>query len=803
MVHYTGRAVARMFLPCRVVMTAPSPPFSSAIIDQIVKDTMPLGYIIWDADGSGLACSPSVVELFGLKTPQEVFDNWENLSPPIQPSGHCSGIWKEIISLADINERIVFEWQHQTADGKPLPIEVVCLRHDLNGEEIFIAYLHDLRDLKRVQKDLDTGHPRLTSILRSCPICFAVLLEDQFTFVTPFMSNFLDVKVGDSFSTLIGDQSVAEKLIGEIQDNEIVSWIPVTIRTKYGEDKEMLAYTLPFEGRGTAEIIVWLIDVTQSRRLENELKAAKELAESATKAKSEFLANMSHEIRTPMNAIIGLTHLVLQTRLEEQQIEYIETVQQSAHILLRLINDILDFSKIEAGRMILEYREFSIGSIISEISAVISIPIQKKNLEFKVDVDENLPPSIMGDSVRLHQVILNLLTNAVKFTEKGTVRLKVEVVESDMLSLVVRFSVTDSGIGLTPIQIKGLFQPFSQASASTTRKFGGTGLGLAISRQIVKLMHGEISCSSEPGQGATFTFTARFGVPLEGEVITVDETTEIRTDALLIGDNHRDLTTVQHYIELLRSKTYVIGAEPAKFKEFLEAGKMAEVDFIVFDYLDPRNNFVPLFKMMQEKCLDPMPVCILSAHPELESVLNELGIEDSVLIIEKPVVAGDLFNIVAKVSDIKKELRQQKKTLDSQISSRNTQGVDIPKSIRGARILLAEDNKINQMVATGLLKVEGFETTVADNGKIALELLKKQPFDLILMDVQMPEMDGYEATRAIRADERFKHIPILAMTANAMTGDREASLEAGMNDHIAKPIDPKLLYSALVRWIRK
>ena len=779
--------------------------FSPEIIDQLVKDTMPFGYMVWDTEGNGIDCSSSVAELFGLKTSQEVFDNWENLSPPLQPTGLSSGVYfREVVALADVRGKLVFEWEHKTIDGKPLPIEVTLIRHSIRNEHFLVAYLHDLRELKKSQHDENIAEYWFTSILRSCPICFAILSGDRFSFVTPFMHNFIGANVGDTFSTILADQESAEILNKELRENEVVSWIPVTIRTHYGEIKEMLAYTLFFDGfTDDQETIIWLIDMTQSRRLERELKAAKEIAESNTKAKSEFLANMSHEIRTPMNAIIGLTHLALRTPLTEQQMEYVETVQQSAHILLRLINDILDFSKIEAGRMILEYREFSIGSILSELTAFISPLIQKKNLEFQVEVDESLPPTIMGDSVRLHQVILNLLTNAIKFTVKGTIRLNIEVVESDTLSIVLRCSVSDSGIGMTPAQIKGLFQPFSQASVATTRQFGGTGLGLAISKQIVELMHGEIYCQSNRGEGTTFTFTARFGIPLEGEIVSVDESTEVRTDALLAGDCPQDQSTMRHYIELLGVKVYQAGAELTKFKEILDSRKIEDVGFIIFDFSDLWKGFVPLYTAMQEKRLNPMPLCVVTEHPDLNAVLDPLGIKDSVLTLKKPVVAGDLFNIIAKVTAYKEELRLKKSRMDDPSSPRRKGDVSIPNSIRGAKILLAEDNKINQMVAKELLKVEGFETTVAENGRIAIEMLKTQKFDLVLMDVQMPEMDGFEATRAIRADELLKDIPILAMTANAMAGDRELSLEAGMNDYIAKPIDPKILYNALVKWIRK
>jgi len=795
----------RLFAATSAFMPGDLSEFSSETIDRLVRSTMPLEYILWDISGNGIDCSAGVPQFFGLQTPQEVFNHWTLLSPPIQPSGHSSEkFFRDIATLTNANGQIVFEWQHQTIDGKPLSVEVTCIRHSFHGRDFVITYLRDLRGPEQNTHELDTDHHRLMSIIRSCPICFAILLDDRFTFVTPFLSNFLGVKTGDTFTSLVVTPELPEEWHRETDDNGFVSWVPVTIRTPSGDIKEMLANFIYFdEGAGGTERIVWLVDVTQSRRLESELITAKEHAEAASKTKSEFLANMSHEIRTPMNAIIGLTHLALLTPLTKQQTEYIETAQRSAQMLLQLINDILDFSKIEAGRMNMEYREFSIGSVISDVTATVSVLLQKKQLEFQVEVDENIPLTVMGDSVRLHQVILNLLTNAIKFTNTGSVRLNIESVEMDVLSIIIRFSVTDTGIGMTPIQIKGLFQPFSQASTATTRLFGGTGLGLAISKRLVEAMHGKISCQSEPGKGTTFTFTAQFGIPLEGDRITIEESSEIQVSALLVGDSPSEQATMRHYIELLRSKVYQVGAEPEEFKKILDTEQIRQIDFIVFDFLDLRKDFIPLYTMLREKRLEPMPLCVVTKHAELEAVFDELDIKDSIHILKKPVIASDLFNVITMTTDHKKKMLYEKKASDSQIAAAGKQAVHIPDSIRGAKILLAEDNKINQMVATELLKHKGFEAVVADNGRIVLELLQEHKFDLILMDVQMPEMDGFETTRIIRADPRFSSIPILAMTANAMAGDRDVCLKAGMNDHIAKPIEPNILYRLLVKWLQK
>ena len=788
-------------------MSGNIPVFSSKAIDHLLGDPVPLGHIYWDTNGNGLDCCPNVIKLFGLNSPKEIFDNWQRLSPQYQPNGHLSEeYYLELLSLADLSGRVVSDWQHQTILGEMVPTEITCVRHNFKGSIILIASLRDLRvSMQSPENGAYAKTSWFVSVLRSCPICFALLSGDTFVFVTPFMNNFLGVGVGDSFSSLIADPLEAEQ--GISPQDDVISWIPLTIRTRFGEYKEMIAHIIYFdlpegdEQLGSApERIIWLVDVTQNRKLERELKTAKELAEASTKAKSEFLAAMSHEIRTPMNAVTGLTHLILRTALTEQQRKYIETVQQSSQILLRLINNILDFSKIEVGRMTLEYQEFSIEPIITDISAVLNETIRQKNLEYRVELAKNLPPTMMGDPTRLHQVILNLLTNAIKFTEEGIIRLTVDVVESDVLSAMIRFSITDTGIGMTPLQIKGLFKPFTQASVSTTRRFGGTGLGLTIAKQLVELMQGDIECRSEPGKGTTFTFTARFGIPLENEIIDIDEVTEIRTDALLVGDCPENQTSMRHYIELLKAKVYQIGGQLAEFTEILYSERINDVDFVIFDYENFRQDFVPAYTAMQERNLDPMPMCIVTEHPDLDAVLDELSIKDLTLIIPKPIAASDLFNVIAKVATHKEELRQEKK-----LASRNKMSgddeVEIPDHIRSARILLVEDNKINQMVAVELLKTEGFEATLADNGRIAVELLQKQEFDLVLMDINMPEMDGVEATRVIRSSERFKKLPILAMTASAMVEDRDIAMQSGMDDYIAKPIDPKVLFRALVKWL--
>jgi CheY-like chemotaxis protein/nitrogen-specific signal transduction histidine kinase len=565
----------------------------------------------------------------------------------------------------------------------------------------------------------------------------------------------------------------------------------------------MLANVSFIDYYGTKAVMLWLIDVTKMYATEAELRLARTAAEASARTKSEFLANMSHEIRTPMNAILGMAGLALRTELTLKQREYIEAAEQSARLLLRIINDILDFSKIEAGRMVMEYREFSLNEVIDELDALVAESAHKKNLTLTFELAEGLPVYLMGDSVRLRQVLVNLVSNAVKFTSEGAVRVNISTVEQDGLSALLRFTVHDSGIGMTPEQMKTLFKPFSQADTSTTRKYGGTGLGLAICKSIVSMMKGEIGCESRAGKGTAFTFTARFGLPLEGDVL--EDFSEIRTDALLLGDNDSSLAVIRNYLELLKCKVVEQCETKEKFGVFLETDKMGEADFIIFDFNDFEKNGIPVYEALKDKELTSLPVLVFSDHSELNRFLKEMDIVNSAHVIQKPIIVSDLFNILMQVTAEKKKalMDTKKKPRTAGRTRQASTAFKLPEHVRGARILLAEDNRINQMVATEMLKLEGFNVDVAGNGRIVLEMLRENQYDLVLMDIQMPEMDGFETTKVIRSDPKYNSLPILAMTAHAMTGDRELSLEAGMNDHITKPIDQALLFNAIVKWVRR
>ncbi|MDR1141228.1 MAG: response regulator [Planctomycetaceae bacterium] len=770
-----------------------------------IFDAMPQCYLSLDLNGTLRGCNAAALQFFGINKLTDSLRQISALSPKFQSNGRRS---EELVpeKIAEVLKegRIVFDWIHQKIDGEQIPTKVTLVRLEQEEHCILVAYIQDLRELKQIQGERDQERFLLRNILNTSPVCFTVIdSQDTIVFVTPFTTEFLGMNIGNAFSNYLVDQKVKERLKKELEQNGLVNWHPVTMKTQNGIIKEMLANLFFIDYYGTKTVMVWLIDVTEIRHAEMELRLARDTAEASVRAKSEFLANMSHEIRTPMNAILGLANLALRTELTPKQHEYIEAAEQSARLLLRIINDILDFSKIEAGRMMMEYHEFSLNEVIDDLDALVAESATKKNLALSFELAKGVPIHLMGDSVRLRQVLVNLVGNAIKFTSEGSVRVFIDVVEQDGLSILLRFAVSDSGIGITPDQMRLLFRPFSQADTSTTRKYGGTGLGLAISKSIVSMMKGEIGCESQPGQGTTFTFTARLGLPLEGDML--EDFSEIRTDVLLLGDQHDSLSAIRNYLELLKCKVVAQYENLNEFEVFLNLNRMNEIDFVIFDFDDLEHNGLSMYKTLCDKNFTNAPLVAFSSHPELGRFLKEGEIANSIHLIQKPIVVSDLFNILMLVtSEKKKSMIESKKKSHSQGETRHSStSFELPESIRGAKILLAEDNRINQMVATEMLKMEGFSVDVAANGRIALEMIQNNHYDLVLMDIQMPEMDGLEATKIIRSDSRFSHLPILAMTAHAMTGDRELSIEAGMNDHITKPIDQALLFNALVKWIRK
>lgn len=687
-----------------------------------------------------------------------------------------------------------------------ISLENALLYADLQREQTAIRELNETLEQRVVERTAEAryAHKRLIDMTEALPVVVFQFREQpngerSFTFIGGNVQEILGVSAAEIFAntearwgtTLPEDKAAIEPMLQETIEQRRSTDFTHRVMID-GSIRWVYAYAKPQLVNGEWVWNGFWMDETDARKQREELRLAKEEAENAVRTKSLFLANMSHEIRTPMNAIIGLSHLALKAGLSARQHDYIAKIHHAGTSLLGIVNDILDFSKIEAGKLHLDNAGFRLEQTLDNVVTVVGQKVAEKGLELVFDIPPDVPHSLVGDTLRLEQILINLVGNAIKFTESGEVVVRIERLENTGNQAKLVFSVRDTGIGITPEQQQQLFQAFTQADGSTTRKYGGTGLGLTISKRLVELMGGAIWMESEAGAGSTFYFTSCFGLGDSVALRTLPE--HLKGMHVLIADDNSTARRVlaSHCTNLLLTVKEAASSEQAVAMVRQAAAAGDPFELVLIDWAMSLNGADAVRTIRADTTLVSQPMIVLAGSASgKDGVRHE--VEDIAVdgFLAKPVIASTLVDTLLAIYDDTAQVQQPIKTVERRRHD-------------GLRVLLVEDNPINQQIAAELLISAGITVELANNGRIAVEKVESgNSYDIVLMDLQMPEMDGYAATAAIRANPSCATLPILAMTAHVMAEERALCLKAGMNAHIAKPIDPDILFDMLARWDRR
>jgi len=749
-----------------------------------------------DADGVITAWNSGAERTFGWQGGELVGQPSAITVPERHREAHMNivrGLASGDRTMAD--KPIPFRGLHR--DGHEFPAEIVFSPVWQAGSFRARGFVRNLTERKRLESALRESEERNRAFLDHIEDGYCELdLKGKYLFVNDaycrMFNRTKDEVMGASYKQFFGEERMA--IIRDIYHQVYVTGEPVKAFENefkpghFVEQSISLKRNVKGEPTGFVNVIR---DCNDRKRHEQELAAAKLAAETANQAKSEFLANMSHEIRTPMNGIIGMTDLALATKLTPEQREFLSMVRSSADTLLVVINDILDYSKIEAGKIVFDPVPFNLCEVVGDTMKTLAISAHRKGLELAFRIDPEAPPDVVGDSVRLRQVLLNLVGNAVKFTEKGEVVVNVSLEERGPSELRLHFSVRDSGIGIAPEKQAKLFQPFEQADSSTTRHYGGTGLGLAISKRIVQLMNGDMWAESAPGAGSTFHFTILLGVAATAEnLVPVGAQNLDGLRVLVVDDNATNRRILEETARSWKMHAESAGSGEAAMSKLAEAFQLQRpFRLILLDEDMPGMSGLEVVRRIRANPeLSGATIMLLTSVDQSATAAQcrQLGVESYLI---KPVKPAELLATIRKAMD-----KHPSEPAARKIAAVATQNG------HSLHILVAEDNSVNQMLARALLGKMGHRITLVGNGAEALSKWSEADFDLILMDVQMPEMDGFEATRSIRRLEQSgEHIPIIAMTARAMSGDRERCLEAGMDDYVSKPVNRKVLEETIQR----